>query len=119
VGYLPDHEFPALYRLADVYLITSPVELQSIATLEATASGLPVVAVRAAALPELVRDGHNGYLVPPGDWRAASDAVQMILRNESLRATMGAHSRDVSMGHAIDDTVTQYEHFLADVATSK
>jgi 1,2-diacylglycerol 3-alpha-glucosyltransferase len=67
IGYLTDEKFPDLYRLADVFFITSPVELQSISTLEAVASGLPVVAVRSGALPELVDHGRNGYLVAPGD----------------------------------------------------
>jgi len=43
-----------------------PNELQSIATLEAMASGLPVVAANAVALPELIEDGRNGVLFPPG-----------------------------------------------------
>ena len=46
-GYLSDEEYPQVYRLADAFCITSEVELQSIATLEAIASGVPAVGVRA------------------------------------------------------------------------
>ena len=50
-----------------VFAMPSIAELQSIATMEAMASGLPVVAANAMALPHLVHDGENGYLFEPGD----------------------------------------------------
>jgi glycosyltransferase involved in cell wall biosynthesis len=93
VGYLPDHTLPDLYRLASVYFITSPVELQSISTLEAMATGLPVVAVRAGALPELVHDGRNGHVVEPGDCRAAAVRLQEILTDAAKRGKMASESR--------------------------
>ena len=45
----------------------SIAELQSIATMEAMASALPIVAANAMALPHLVHDGENGYLFEPGN----------------------------------------------------
>ena len=48
-------------------MIASIAELQSIATMEAMASGLPIVAADAVALPHLVHDGENGYLFEPGN----------------------------------------------------
>lgn len=52
---------------ATVFGMPSRAELQSIATMEALASGLPVVAANAMALPHLVHPGENGYLYEPGD----------------------------------------------------
>lgn len=52
---------------ATVFAMPSIAELQSIATMEAMASGLPIVAANAMALPHLVHDGENGYLFDPGD----------------------------------------------------
>lgn len=112
IGYLSDEDYPALYRLADVYFITSPVELQSITTLEAISSGLPVVAVSAGALPELVNDGENGLCPAPGDIDALAASLDLLLSEPALREAMGAHSRVVAKTHSLDHSVAVYEQFL-------
>lgn len=119
IGYLEENEFPDVYRLADVYFITSPVELQSIATLEAMASGLPVVAVNAGALPELVHHNENGRLVPTGDWKAAADELLALLRDAESRRRMAARSRKLSLEHDMHRSIDAYERFLVQGAGSK
>jgi glycosyltransferase involved in cell wall biosynthesis len=66
-GHASEEELRALYTRASVFAIASIAELQSIATMEAMASGLPIVAANAVALPHLVHDGENGYLFEPGN----------------------------------------------------
>jgi glycosyltransferase involved in cell wall biosynthesis len=66
-GRVDDAQLVEAYSRASVFVISSIAELQSIATMEAMASGLPVIAANAVALPHLVHDGENGYLVEPGD----------------------------------------------------
>lgn len=66
-GHASEEELRALYTRASLFAIASIAELQSIATMEAMASGLPVVAANAVALPHLVHDGENGYLFEPGN----------------------------------------------------
>jgi glycosyltransferase involved in cell wall biosynthesis len=66
-GRTPEAELRSLLTRASVFAIASIAELQSIATMEAMASGLPIVAADAVALPHLVHDGENGYLFPPGN----------------------------------------------------
>ncbi|MCA1595369.1 MAG: glycosyltransferase [Chloroflexi bacterium] len=116
IGYVSDNQLPDLYRLASVYFITSQVELQSISTLEAVACGIPVVAVRAGALPELVHDGVNGLLVPPGDFVLAALALETLLAGERLRAEMGHAGRQIGLGHALSATLDAYEDFLLDAS---
>lgn len=111
-GYVPNEDLAKTYQSASVYAITSPVELQSISTLEAMASGLPVVAVGAGALPELVRPDVNGFLVPPGDSAALSDALVQLISNASLRREMGARSRQMAEQHSLADTTSQYEQIF-------
>ena len=53
--------------------------------------GLPVVACNVGAVPELVIDGHNGILVPPGDVPDLARALKTLVVNPELRETMGAH----------------------------
>lgn len=112
VGIVPENDFPGVYRLANAYFITSPVELQSISTLEAVASGLPVVAVRAGALPELVHHEENGYLFAPGDWCAAAVALAQILSDADLSRGMSIASRQIGAAHDLASTIDCYESLL-------
>ncbi len=112
VGIVAEDDYAGIYRLANAYFITSPVELQSISTLEAVASGLPVVAVDAGALPELVHHQENGYLLAPGDWRAAAVALATILSDANLSRGMSVASRHISATHHLVGTVDSYESLL-------
>jgi glycosyltransferase involved in cell wall biosynthesis len=67
------------------------------AVTEATACGLPVVATRVGAIPEMVSDGVNGLLVPPRDPRALRAALESLLRNPELRSEMGRNGRAAAM----------------------
>jgi len=62
LGFIHDKDLAPLYRLADVFAIPSEAELQSLTTMEAMASGLPVVDADAYALPELVHHEINVFL---------------------------------------------------------
>ena len=117
VGYVSDDDLPDLYRLADVYFIASTVELQSITTLEAMASGLPVVAAAAAALPELVAGGVNGVLFAPGDEAAARDALGNVLGDAELREGLGAGARATALRHDLRQSIDAYERLLLEIAT--
>jgi glycosyltransferase involved in cell wall biosynthesis len=58
--------------------------------MEAASQGLAVVATDFAGIPEFVRDGREGRLVPPGDWEALSNAVNLLARDPAERAALGA-----------------------------
>jgi glycosyltransferase involved in cell wall biosynthesis len=100
LGFVPEEDLPALYRAADLFAIASLCEVQSLPTLQAVATGLPVVAAEAVALPELVRNGVNGFLIPPGDARAMAGAILRILREPGLASQMGQASLSISRSHA-------------------
>jgi glycosyltransferase involved in cell wall biosynthesis len=88
----------------------SIAELQSIVTMEAMASALPVVAANAMALPHLVHDGQNGYLFTPGDAQDLADKLEKILRMpiEELTA-MKKESLRLIAAHDIQRTLTTFE----------
>lgn len=94
-GRVSDEEKIALLQNALLYAITSPAELQSIATMEAMACGLPVVAVDIAALHELCHDGENGYLVPAGDDKALAQAFEEITADPERMKAFGEISRSI------------------------
>ena len=70
-GSCPRRSCVAAYARAAVFCMPGIAELQSLVTLEAMASGTPVIAADAMALPHLVRPGRNGWLYRPGDVRRA------------------------------------------------
>jgi glycosyltransferase involved in cell wall biosynthesis len=99
LGFVPDDDLPGLYRLADVFAIASQAELQSLATLAAMASGLPVVAVDAGALAELVHAGENGFLARPGRAGEVADSLALLCRDPGLRERMARASARIAGDH--------------------
>jgi glycosyltransferase involved in cell wall biosynthesis len=61
---------------------------------EAMAMRIPVVATHASAASEVIEDGVQGLIVPPGDPRAIADSLQRLLADEAERLAMGARGRD-------------------------
>ena len=92
-GHVPFEKLAAEYRSADVFCLPSLQEGFGIVFLEAMAAGLPVVACRAAAVPEVVGDGECGILVPPGDVPALASALDALLGDEAERRRLGAAGR--------------------------
>ncbi|PZE29929.1 glycosyltransferase [Curtobacterium sp. MCBD17_028] len=107
-GYQSDEDLRAALTNATVFAMPSTAELQSIASLEAMASGLPVVAADAMALPHLI-DG-NGYLFRPGDPQDLADKLTAVLAapdDEYLR--MKRQSLDMIVDHDINRTLSTFE----------
>jgi gas vesicle protein len=89
----------------------SIAELQSIATMEAMASGRPVIAADAMALPHLVHDGDNGYLFPPDDVEALADRLRRILvADEAELQRLSENSLHLIKAHDIQTTLTIFEN---------
>jgi len=109
LGFIPEADMPAIYRACDCFAIASTYEVQSLPTLQALATGLPVVAADAVALPEIVKDGVNGYLVPPGDPRAVADAIVRVLSDPERAAAMAQEGLAIVQSHAEEHTFDLYE----------
>ena len=65
------------------------------AIIEAMASALPVVATPVGSIPDIIRDGDTGLLVPPGDPAALCAAFLRLLQSPELRAKLGASARQL------------------------
>ncbi|GAA3444919.1 glycosyltransferase [Planomonospora venezuelensis] len=116
LGFVPDEELPLAYAAADVFAMPGVAELQSIATLEAMASGLPVVAADAMALPHLVRPGENGHLFRPGDVQELARHLTSLLTSPGLCAAMGAASRAIALSHDHQASLARFEEIYREVA---
>ena len=66
-----------------------------VALLQAASAGVPIVASDAGGMPEAVRPGLNGLLVPPGDPRALGSAMAILLRDEQLARDMGCAGKEL------------------------
>ncbi|WP_270353706.1 glycosyltransferase [Microbacterium testaceum] len=109
-GHASDDDLRDLYSRASVFAIASIAELQSIATMEAMASGLPIVAANAVALPHLVHDGENGYLFEPGDAdELAARLTDVLTASADDRRRMQQASLDAVAAHDITRTLDTFE----------
>lgn len=109
VGFVADIDLPAAYAAADVCVNPGTAELQSIVTLEAMATGKPVVGADARALPLLVHDGVNGHLYTPGDINGLASALTDILTQPDRQTAMATESLRIVAGHDITDTLDTFE----------
>jgi glycosyltransferase involved in cell wall biosynthesis len=87
-------DMDSLYRCADGFVLSSVSEAMPYVLLEAMAHGLPVVATSVGGVPEMIRDGVNGRLVPPGDPVALADAIRGLLAAPDCQARLGAAARE-------------------------
>lgn len=108
-GLVSDQEVIDAYARCDVFCMPGTAELQSLATMEAMAAGMPVVAADAMALPHLVHPGRNGLLFPPGDAPALAAALATVLGSATGRAHMGEASREIIARHDIEATLDAFE----------
>ena len=83
----------ALFRAVDAALLTSSWENLPHTLLESLAVGTPVIATAVGGIPEIVRDGENGLLVPPRDVAALAAAIERLAGDEGLRRKLAAAAR--------------------------
>jgi glycosyltransferase involved in cell wall biosynthesis len=93
LGDVTRDQLAAEYVSAQCFCLPSVQEGFGIVFLEAMAAGLPVVACRAAAVPEVVLDGETGVLVPPRDPDALAAALAAMLRDTARARALGEAGR--------------------------
>lgn len=93
LGGVANSDMPDLYRASDLSVLPSLMEATSIAGLEAMACGLPLVGTRVGGIPAILHHDDNGLLVEPRCPNQLAQAIQALVAEPSLRARMGARSR--------------------------
>lgn len=114
------HEHPEeLWRMIDVFFLPSRFEALGTVLLDAMAAGVPVVASRVGGIPEIVRDGVEGVLVPPGERVAFGDAIVGFLENEDRSRSFGQAGRLRAREFAIEGVVTRTEDLYETLLATK
>ncbi|MDQ3424688.1 MAG: glycosyltransferase, partial [Actinomycetota bacterium] len=116
VGYQSD--VAGYYRLFDAFLLPSVNEGTPVSAIESLASGTPVVANRVGGVPDVVRDGVDGFLVEPGDVDAAAARLAELAADPALRSRLGESGRArvlerYSVERLVDDVDRLYRSLLA------
>lgn len=109
LGYVSNQVLPLVYQVGHIFVMPSPEELQSIATLEAMASGRPILAANARALPELVTHKENGYLFESGNVDAVVEGITYLIDHRADWERMGISSRSRAVQHSLENTIRRYE----------
>lgn len=109
LGYVPSEDLNRLLNCAHVFVMPSEAELQSIATLEAMATGKPILGANARALPELIHPGENGYLFRPGDPEDMARYMRQLLQEQERWPLMGAVSMRIAQEHSLERTLDRYK----------
>jgi glycosyltransferase involved in cell wall biosynthesis len=112
-GFVPDDALPSAYAATTVFVNAGTAELQSLVTLEAMASGRPVIGADAAALPHLVQDGETGYLFPPGDIVTLARRMLTVLCDPGHAEAMGRRARAAAEQHDVTRTVAAFEQLYS------
>lgn len=108
-GYVPDGDLPKYYAAADAFVIASDTETQGLVVLEAFASGKPVAAANARALPEFVKDGYNGFLFKPKNPRDCACAIlKAVSAGELIRKNARKTAEKYSVERCTDRLLAVY-----------
>ncbi len=118
-GFVPDEDLPFLYATASCFIIAGTAELQSIVTMEAMATGLPIIGVNAMALPELIHDGENGLLFENGNSQQISEAILKIFQDKELREKMGKESLGIIKSHNINTITSKFISHYNEIIKNK
>jgi glycosyltransferase involved in cell wall biosynthesis len=109
-------DVPRLLRAFDVFVLSSRFEGLSIALVEAMAAGIPPVVTDVGGLAEVVRDGENGFVVPPENPPILSERIIQLLSNRTLRNVMGERARERAAAFDIRVAVRRMEEVYERVA---
>ncbi|MHB1170868.1 MAG: glycosyltransferase family 4 protein [Longimicrobiales bacterium] len=115
LGFVDEAKKLELFRRTWVHVLTSPKEGWGISNLEAAACGTPTVASDAPGLRDSVVDGETGFLVPHGDVSALADRLALLLRDDGLRARLGAGAHRFALRHTWDRAADDTERHLRSV----
>ena len=111
---------PQLLGLVDVLVLSSHMEANPVSILEGLACGKPVVATRVGSIPESVREGETGYLVPPGNEAALAERIAALFADPAHARALGSAGRQLVVDHwSLERMVEGYENLIHNIYLAK
>ena len=110
LGYRSD--IPELLSIMDIFCLTSFKEGLPISLIEAMAAGLPIVGTDVEGIRDTINPDKNGFLVKAGDVNGLKRALQVLLKDESLKQRFGMESRLLSKEYSLQQCVNKYQNLF-------
>jgi len=104
--------------LFDMLVLPSLNEGMGRVLVEAMAAAKPVVASRVGGIPDLVRDGETGYLVPPADEKALADGIKKLLAEPENAKQMGLRGREHCQQFSLESMIEKLDALYSDLTTN-
>ncbi len=95
-GFISYEDLKALYSACDVFVLPSFEEGFGLVLTEAMASGKPLIGSNIGGIPMQIKEGWNGFLFEPGDYKQLAEKIAHLLENEEERKRMGRNSRKLA-----------------------
>ena len=116
IGKVSQEELPVHYNAADVCVLPSHYESFGLAALEAAACGRPVIASDVGGIPTIVLDSKTGYLVPSRRPDLMAERLCTLLKDDVLRANLGAaariHAETLSWDRSVESLLARYRELV-------
>ena len=113
-------DIPDILACINIFVMPSIAEGLPNALLEAMAMGKPIVATMIGGIPEVIKNGFNGLLVPPRDPASLATAIKELIGNGQLSARMGQAARDLVMNkYSIRETAQKWESLYLSILKEK
>ncbi|MFH1623647.1 MAG: glycosyltransferase family 4 protein [Pseudomonadota bacterium] len=102
-------DIPEIMQVLDILVLPSLNEGMGRVLLEAMAAGKPIVASNVGGIPDLVKDGHNGFLVNSGDANGLSSAIRKLIIDKKMRDEMGSRGRAMVKDYSVEKMVEKID----------
>ena len=117
LGWIAEADRERLFDHAGIYCLPSKNEGMPMSVLEAMGHGIPTIATPVGGVPQLIKDGVNGFLMPVGDEKKLSDLLCKLMGDPSLRKQIGAAGRrtissDFNIEHNVEELIRLYEGLM-------
>jgi len=109
VGEVTNDDVPQYMIASDVFALPSLSEGFPVVSLEAMASGLPIVATKIGGLPEIIEDGRNGFLVKPREAKEIAEKVLHLLGDDDLRKRISENNKEKAKSYSWKSIVQRLE----------
>lgn len=116
-GEKPSYEMESFYSNADIFILPSYTEGLPYAILEAMSYKLPIISTNIGALPEVIEEGVNGFLIEPGNVKTLTEKIEILAKNKKLREKMGKNNyekmkNEYSVDHLVKKLTNVYNILL-------